>query len=79
MLLAVLCREADFNQTEGDKIDFQVPGVNSFNDLDIDYSSGDAVVTSVGFGSGDQVTVVNYDGSDAAHTLTAGDFLFVVA
>jgi hypothetical protein len=66
----------DFHQTEGDKIEFQVAGVDSFDDLTITQSGADTVITTSASAS-DTVTLVNYDNS--AHPLTADDFLFAVA
>lgn len=47
--------------------------LQSFSDLNIEAKSGNSVIT---FDDNNSLTVIGYDERDAAHTLTADDFLF---
>ena len=47
--------------------------LQSFSDLNIEVKSGNSVIT---FDDNNSLTVIGYDERDAAHTLTADDFLF---
>ena len=64
----------DFAHAQGDLIEFQVAGVDSFDDLTIVQSGSNTVITTSASAT-DSVTLVDYD--NTMHTLTSSDFVFV--
>ena len=64
----------DFHQAEGDLVEFQVAGVDSFDDITIVQSGSNTVITTSASAI-DSVTLVGYD--NTMHTLTSLDFIFV--
>jgi hypothetical protein len=65
----------DFNQGEGDLIEFQVAGVDSFDDLTIAFDGTDTVITTSASAT-DSVTLVDY--GDTVNPLTVDDFGFII-
>ena len=64
----------DFHQTEGDLIEFQVVGVDSFDDLTIVQSGSNTVITTSASAT-DSVTLVDYN--NTLSPLGSSDFVFV--
>jgi len=63
----------DFAHAQGDLIEFQVGGVDSFDDLTIVQDGANTVITTSA-SKADTVTLVNYDSTTSP--LTASDFHF---
>lgn len=65
----------DFDQAERDKIEFQVEGVEDFDDLTIAFDGTDTVITTSASVI-DSVTLVDYD--NEANPLMQNDFDFII-